>query len=335
MTHLELRILNGLHRGAALPLDGAPLELGAGEAADVVLADHGLAQRHARLVPATTGWRLEALDGEVHDAVTAAAQSTIDCPPGGCARLGTVWICVSPVDAPWQAAPASVAEPGPQSGAQSGAQSGPVAPGAAAAAPSRAAAARTARAAARRRHLLLLPFLLVFFLCAATAYAFSARSAGVPSVSTGDDATTVSSTPATPSTPPTPARPLTPAALRAAFERELDLAQMRDRFELQLDDDHWRMRADLGQEEQERFERMLARFVAAHRIGFPVDARIVPSAALLPFRVEQVLSGAQAGIVTDGGQRLFVGDEYRGMRLVSMKDGRLVFAGRRTIEVQW
>lgn len=328
MTHLELRILSGLHRGAALPLDGAPLELGAGEAADVVLADHGLAQRHARLVPATTGWRLEAVGGEVYDAVTAAAQITVDCPPGGCARLGTVWICVSPVDAPWQAAPASVAEPVPPSEAQSG----PVAPGAAAATPSRAAAARTARAAARRRHLLLLPFLLVLFLCAATAYAFSARPAGVPSAPKVDGA---AAAPATPATPPTPARALTPAGLRAAFERELDLAQMRDRFELRLDDDHWRMRADLGQEEQERFGRMLARFVAAHRIGFPVDARIVPSAALLPFRVEQVLSGAQAGIVTDGGQRLFVGDEYRGMRLVSMKDGRLVFAGQRTIEVQW
>ena len=322
MTHLELRILSGLHRGAALPLDGAPLELGAGEAADVVLADHGLAQRHARLVPATTGWRLEAVDGEVHEAVTAAAQLAVDCPPGGCARLGTVWICVSPVDAPWQAAPASVAEPAPPPKAQSG----PVAPGAAAATPSRAAAAT------RRRHLLLLPFLLVLFLCAATAYAFSARPTGAPSAPKGDVA---AAAPATPATPATPARALTPAGLRAAFERELDLAQMRDRFELRLDDDHWRMRADLGQEEQERFERMLARFVAAHRIGFPVDARIVPSAALLPFRVEQVLSGAQAGIVTDGGQRLFLGDEYRGMRLVSMKDGRLVFAGQRTIEVQW
>lgn len=334
MTHLELRILSGLHRGAALPLDGAPLELGAGEAADVVLADHGLAQRHARLVPAATGWRLEALDGEVHDAMTAAAQTAVDCPPGGCARLGTVWICVSPVDASWQAAPASVAEPAPQSEAQSG----PVALGAAAATPSRAAAARTARAAARRRHLLLLPFLLVLFLCAATAYAFSARPAGMPSAPKGDVAAAAPATPATAPTPPTPpttGRALTPAGLRAAFERELDLAQMRDRFELQLDDDRWRMRADLGQEEQERFERMLARFVAVHRIGFPVDARIVPSAALLPFRVEQVLSGAQAGIVTDGGQRLFVGDEYRGMRLVSMKDGRLVFAGQRTIEVQW
>lgn len=328
MTNLELRILSGLHRGAALPLDSTALELGAGEESGVVLADRGLARRHARLAPGMTGWRLEALDGDVYDAFAGSAQPAVDCPPGACARLGQVWLCVSPAEAAWQAAP----EPAPVLP-----DTPPPAPAAAqAAAPSRPAAAR---APSRRRRLVLLPFGLVIVLCAATAYAFTARPAGLapPNAAAGvamreapalDPGAAADARAAA-------ARPLSPRALRAAFERELANAQMLERFELTLEDERWRMRADLGEEEKERFERMLARFVAAHGIAFPVDARIVPSVALLPFRIEQVLSGAQAGIVTDGGQRLFVGDEYRGTRLVSMQDGRLVFAGKRRIEVQW
>lgn len=333
MTNLELRILSGLHRGAALPLDSTALELGAGEESDVVLADRGLARRHARLAPGMAGWRLEALDGEVYDAFAASAQPAVDCPPGACARLGQVWLCVSPAEAAWQAAP----EPAPVPPLPPDTPPPAPAPGAAqAAAPGRPAAAR---APSRRRRLVLLPFGLVIVLCAATAYAFTARPVGLalPDAAAGADMRDAPALDpgAAADAPAVATRPLGPRALRAAFERELANAQMLERFELALEDEHWRMRADLGEEEQERFERMLARFVAAHGIAFPVDARIVPSAALLPFRIEQVLSGAQAGIVTDGGQRLFVGDEYRGTRLVSMQDGRLVFAGKRRIEVQW
>jgi len=47
---LELRILNGLHRGATLPLDGDAASLGSGANNDVVLLDPGIAAEHGRLV---------------------------------------------------------------------------------------------------------------------------------------------------------------------------------------------------------------------------------------------------------------------------------------------
>lgn len=46
---LELRVLNGLHRGATLPLDGDAASLGSDEHNDVVLLDPGIAAQHARL----------------------------------------------------------------------------------------------------------------------------------------------------------------------------------------------------------------------------------------------------------------------------------------------
>ncbi|MGI4936529.1 MAG: FHA domain-containing protein, partial [Janthinobacterium lividum] len=45
----ELRILNGLHRGATLPLDEQAQTIGQSEDADVVLVDQGIADRHAVL----------------------------------------------------------------------------------------------------------------------------------------------------------------------------------------------------------------------------------------------------------------------------------------------
>lgn len=318
MTNLELRILSGLHRGAALPLDGAALELGGAEHGDVVLADRGLADRHARLAPGMDGWRLAPLGGAVCGEDGAAPQEGVLLAPGACARLGEVWICLSAPDAPWQAAP----EPAP------------VAPQAAPPEPVAAPAARPPqpRRRSRLKRLVLLPFAMVIVLCAATAYAVTARPEKTPA-SAPDIDVPVKPAPAPAAAPASTV--LTGAALRAAFERELADGQMRERFELDLGEARWTMRADLNDEEKERFERMLKRFIAAHRIGFPVDARVVPPAALLPFRIEQVLSGARAGVVTADGHRLFVGDEYRGTRLVSMKDGRLVFAGKRKIEVQW
>lgn len=42
---LELRILTGLHRGAALPLEGEPIRIGSGPENDLVLADPGMPAR--------------------------------------------------------------------------------------------------------------------------------------------------------------------------------------------------------------------------------------------------------------------------------------------------
>lgn len=46
---LELRILSGLHRGAALPLDGDIIRLGSGAANDIVLTDPGVPEHAVEL----------------------------------------------------------------------------------------------------------------------------------------------------------------------------------------------------------------------------------------------------------------------------------------------
>lgn len=314
--HFELRILNGLHRGAALPLDGTALDIGSGEQAAVVLADPGVAARHASLTATDTGWLLEALEGEIVGVDDPRPQTVLELAPGGHARLGEVWLCVSPVDAAWQAPPAPIGRVDDVPV--------PVPPMAGQAEPDAPPPVRRSRL---RR--VLLPVGALAVLSAATACAIAVRApVATPLVSTVPVLERGAALPV--------AQPALGAAqLQAAFRHALAEAQLLDSFDLALGERSWSLRADLDVDEQARFERLLKKFVTQHGLTIPIDAKIVGAAAMLPFEIAQVVSGRRAGIVTADGARLYVGDDYRGVRLVSVKDRQLVFAGKRKIEVSW
>lgn len=130
-------------------------------------------------------------------------------------------------------------------------------------------------------------------------------------------------------------RPLTGEELRKAFRKRLADADLLNRFDLQLMSESWTMQAALDDEEAARFERILTAFVKQHNIAFPIHAKVGNSEAMLPFKIRQVISGANASVVTQDGERMYVGDELRGVRLVAINGNNLTFAGKRRIEVKW
>jgi type III secretion protein D len=130
-------------------------------------------------------------------------------------------------------------------------------------------------------------------------------------------------------------RPLTGEDLRKAFRKRLADAELLKRFDLQLQNEYWSMQAALDDEETARFERILTAFMKQHNINFPVNAKVGSSEAMLPFKIRQVISGSNASVVTQDGDRLYVGEEYRGVRLVAIQGNQLTFAGKRKIEVKW
>ncbi|MGI4847271.1 MAG: hypothetical protein ACRYGK_03915, partial [Janthinobacterium lividum] len=124
-------------------------------------------------------------------------------------------------------------------------------------------------------------------------------------------------------------------ALRQAFRARLAEVDLLKKFNLTLNDDAWEMQASLDEDDAARFKRILETFIASNHIKFPVAAKIGTAEALLPFKIQQVISGANASIVTDDGNRMYIGDEYQGMRLVAIAGNRLSFTGKRTMEVKW
>ncbi|MES2743022.1 MAG: FHA domain-containing protein [Pseudomonadota bacterium] len=233
-----------------------------------------------------------------------------------------------------------------------------------AAAPARPAGKRP-RGRSRLRRLLFLPFAVLIVLSGAGAYAISSRptvpayqkSVGegvkalgqpVPALPPGGGgaaAAAAYAAGAAAADPLPPADvvsrdgavppPLNGTQLQTAFRKRLSDAQLLPRLDLKLEDKNWAMHGDLDVVETARFQRVLKGFLEENKVSFPVSAKIVSSADMLPFEIRQVISGNNASIVTEDGARLFVGDEYRGVKLVSLKGNNMVFAGKRKFEVTW
>lgn len=313
-TGHELRILSGLHRGASLPLGGERYVIGASDDADVVLLDPGVESRHATLRHDGERWLLAPLEGSVRSPNSDAELEEYVLAPGSSARIGAVWVNVSDASAPWTEPPATL------SGSVAGAA------GDAAACPAPQEPQPPARKAAKRRsRAMWVPLAAGTVLAGAASLAFSARSAPAPALAPASQPLAVVP----------PARAQTPAALAQAFRKRLADVDMLRRFDLQLDDGAWRMKGALDEEETLRFRRILGDFVKANNIKFPVDVQLGGADTLLPFQIQQLVTGNQASIVTSDGQRLYPGDEYKGVRLTAIDGNRITFAGREPIEVRW
>lgn len=311
-TGHELRILSGLHRGASLALGGERYVIGASDDADVVLLDPGVESRHATLRHDGERWLLAALEGSVRSPGSDAELEEYVLAPGGSARIGAVWINVSDASTPWTEPPLS----GSVAGAAGDGDAGPA---------PQEPQPPARKAAKRRSRAMWVPLAAGTVLAGAASLAFSARSAPAPSLPPASPALAV--------VPPAPA--LTPAALAQAFRKRLADVDMLRRFDLQLDDGAWRMKGALDEEETLRFRRILADFMKANNIKFPVDVQLGGADTLLPFQIQQLVTGNQASIVTSDGQRLYPGDEYKGVRLTAIDGNRITFAGREPIEVRW
>ena len=412
----ELRILSGLHRGAAMPLDEEALLMGASDHADIVLVDPGIEAKHAKISRTESGWVVSAEGGDLYTPDSAEPRELVDIEPGDFARVGQVWITVAEEDDPWAAPPPDplptpVNEVDPEDPAeaspieeeeeqtalaqadvanteeatetalsQSGSEGGESSDEA------KANAEQSDSGNMKLRRMLIAPLAVLAVLSGAGAYALTAKSSGGHKMfdrlniqadlkilnpdfsaqseqsaqtdaeadkATADKATTDKATTdkattdkatadkatadkaTADKTSPQGGNKLTSEQLRQAFRKRLSDSDLLKRFELALSDESWSMRADLDEGETARFERVLKGFMDEHKITFPIHAKVVPAIDMLPFRVIQVISGNQASIVTDDGTRLYVGDEYRGVRVTAIYGNKLAFAGKRKIEVNW
>lgn len=55
----------------------------------------------------------------------------------------------------------------------------------------------------------------------------------------------------------------------------------------------------------------------------------------IPFKILQIVSGPNGHVVLETGDRLFVGDEIDGLRLVLIDNSKVVFDGEQRYEVRW
>ena len=109
----ELRVLSGLHEGAALPLFGECWSIGAHQDADLELYDPGVAARHARLHGLAGCWTVQAQEGLLQDDAGTVRAQIADLAPGRAFAIGGIRLCVADTQSAWLDEPAdAVAQPG-------------------------------------------------------------------------------------------------------------------------------------------------------------------------------------------------------------------------------
>ena len=109
----ELRVLSGLHEGAALPLFGECWSIGADQDADLELYDPGVAARHARLHGLAGCWTVQAQEGLLQDDAGTVRAQIADLAPGRAFAIGGIRLCVADTQSAWLDERADpVAQPG-------------------------------------------------------------------------------------------------------------------------------------------------------------------------------------------------------------------------------
>ncbi|MCF5260390.1 type III secretion protein, partial [Pseudomonas sp. PA-5-4A] len=102
----ELRVLDGLHQGAALPLFGEQWSIGAHAEADLVLSDPGIAEQHALLRLVGSSWSVQAQAGLLQDAKEQVVAQITNLALGEQFGVGAIRLYVAVADQPWPEAPA-------------------------------------------------------------------------------------------------------------------------------------------------------------------------------------------------------------------------------------
>ncbi|MEL7631106.1 FHA domain-containing protein [Pectobacterium aroidearum] len=307
----ELRVLTGLHRGAALPLCGNAWRIGAADDADLVLYDPGIAPCHGQLEKTADGWALSAQDGALCNAEGHTVEQIDALPPGTPFALGQIWLCIVAADTPWpddSETPPTAEEDVPP--VEPSADDPPVH----IAAPIPTPAPRLPLWA--KASYLLLGALLLVMVGSWQLQESVAMPAAPPPQDTRKPLSTL---------------PQLESTLRIMLqERELSAAVKVAAYQ-----DRVTLTGQLTPDDQKKLERMLAQLHQRYRTALSVDNRTQLKTEQLPFQIVQVTSGSRANVVTADGQRFFIGDEIDNLRLVKIDEHQIEFSGRQQITVNW
>ncbi|WP_177413471.1 FHA domain-containing protein [Pseudomonas sp. R5-89-07] len=297
----ELRVLDGLHQGAALPLFGEQWSLGANPDADLLLNDPGVAEHHARLHLADGCWSVQAEAGLLKDSNGQVLAQIGELALNMVFSIGSVRLCVSPADQPWPPVPV-LAAPAPEAAGQ---------------APLTLKLSSIPSSQQKRLLSLVLAFAV---LIAAAGIIFSGERKAQASLM-----------------PPVIQKPElgSPFEVRQQLLKMLSERELTSRVSLQVINGQISLTGDVSQEDADLVARMLDRFAGQFETAVPVISRVRTRDGALPFKIVQIVSGPNGHVVLDEGTRLFVGDEVNGLRLVLINNSKVVFDGAQRYEVRW
>ena len=294
----ELRVLSGLHEGAALPLFGECWSIGAHQDADLELYDPGVETRHARLHCVDGRWTVQAQEGLLQDETGTARAQIADLAAGKAFAIGGIRLCIANTQSAWVDELAEVTR-----------------------VQSETAAARSGMVPARRpgKWLALALSVSVLILAAQVCQPSNTAQALSPKPLAVSDRRQLATT-----------HQVHQQLLKMLIERDLDNA-----IRLQVVDEQIILGGDVGKDSLALVSRMLDRFEAQFETPVAIINQVQEISTALPFRIVQIIGGQKAHVVLADGRRLFFGDEAQGVRLTAIDNRRVLFEGAQRYEVSW
>lgn len=297
----ELRVLDGLHQGAALPLFGEQWSIGAHAEADLVLSDPGIAEQHAVLRLVGSTWSVQAQAGLLQDAKGQVVAQITALVVGEQFGVGAIGLYVALADQPWPEAPV------PATPAKVTAKQAP----------------QTLKLSAlghTQQKRLISVVLVVAVIIMVVGIA-----------STGERDPQASLMP----TVPQKIELASPFEVRQQLLNMLSERDLSQRVSLQVINGQVALNGDVSDEDVALVARMLGRFGEQFDSVVPVISRVRARDNELPFKIVQIIGGANGHVVLEDGARLFVGDEVDDLRLVMIDNSKVVFEGAQRYEVRW
>jgi type III secretion protein D len=126
-----------------------------------------------------------------------------------------------------------------------------------------------------------------------------------------------------------------PYDVRQQLLKMLNERELINRISLQLVNGQVVLDGHVSQDDVELVSRMLSRFGEQFDTAVPVISRVKLRDSTLPFKILQIVGGPNGHVVLEQGNRLFVGDEVDGLRLVLIDNTKVVFDGQQRFEVRW
>lgn len=293
----ELRVLSGLHQGAALPLFGERWCMGAHEEADLALYDPGIEARHAQLQCIEGIWRVQALEGLVQDEAGAFLAHIADLPLNVEFSINGIRLCVANADSAWPDEPVEVPFAPPQ-----------------------VASIEVPTGASKGWKTPLFGTLTVLAL-----------------VFIGSSLWPANEEPSALQSPATSNKRLleTTHEVQQHLLKMLSERELGNHISLEVKAHQVTLRGDVLKEHVALVSRMLDRFQAQFTTSVLITNRVGEMSPNLPFKIVQIIGGKKAHVVLADGRRIFFGDEVDGLRLTRIDSHQLLFEGKQRYEVNW
>jgi len=307
----ELRVINGLHRGVSLPIDGDTLVVGSSLDADIALVDPGIAEQHIKvestkkLPPGC--WNMTVMNNETRDEEGKKLKGVVTVKLNKRYNIGGIWITFAKEDSPWPCGDIDFINQ----------KDKPI-----------------------KKMFDNGKFLVKAYSLAAgvligiitLTHAGNDTKANPPSRNSALEQTLDTSGYTSYELPQ--AEQYDESELLAIFKKMLKERNLKE-VDVTIDDTEWALYGNLTQASLEKLNRMKIRFTKKHPndISFINHIEILDKS--LPFKIVKVVSGPMGHIEADDGHMLYIGNDYKGMKLAGITKDKILFTGKNTIEVEW